>query len=179
MNSKAWQLCDHVSLVQLCDHVSLVQLCDHVSLVQLCDHVSLVKLCDHVSLVQLCDHVSLVQYHQPTRCSKICFIDSFRLALHVLGDSFAHLQEHFVYTAFWNNVPTLLSVADWQQTGESVLFSKKLYIQSKCSWRWAKLSPKTCRASLKESIKQILLHLVGWWYRWIQRHLCSPSDFHK
>ena len=32
---------------------------------------------------------------QPTRCSKICFTDSFKLALHVSGDSFAHLQENF------------------------------------------------------------------------------------
>ena len=41
-----------------------------------------------------------------------------------------------------------------------------LYIQPKYSWRWAKLSPKTCTASLKESIKQILLHLVGCWYHY-------------
>jgi len=34
-------------------------------------------------------------YQQTTRCNKICFIDSFKLALHVSGDSFAHLQEHF------------------------------------------------------------------------------------
>jgi hypothetical protein len=31
--------------------------------------------------------------------------------------------------------------------------SKKLYIQSKCSRRWEKLSPDTCRAGLKGSIK--------------------------
>jgi len=31
------------------------------------------------------------------------FIDSFKSALHVSGDSFAHLQERFVYTVFWNN----------------------------------------------------------------------------
>jgi len=57
-----------------------------------------------------------------------------------------------------------------QQTAESVHCSKKLFIQSKCSRRWAKLSLETCRASLKESIKQILLHLVGSWYH----H--SPAD---
>ena len=34
-------------------------------------------------------------YRQPTRCSKIGFIDSFKLALRVSGDSFTHLQEHF------------------------------------------------------------------------------------
>jgi len=38
--------------------------------------------------------------------SKMFFIiDCFKLALHVTGDSFAHLQVHFVYTAFWNSVP--------------------------------------------------------------------------
>ena len=46
----------------------------------------------------LCARASLVQWHQqPTRCSKICFIDSFKLAVRVSGDSFAHLQEHFDY----------------------------------------------------------------------------------
>jgi len=44
------------------------------------------------------------------------------------------------------------------------LFQKTVY--TKCFWRWVKLSPETCRESLKESIKQILLHLVGCWYHW-------------
>ena len=34
-------------------------------------------------------------FWQPTRHSKICFIGSFKLAVRVSGDSFAHLQEHF------------------------------------------------------------------------------------
>jgi len=34
-------------------------------------------------------------YQQPTRFSKLCFIDSFRFTLYVLGDSFAQLQDHF------------------------------------------------------------------------------------
>jgi len=34
-------------------------------------------------------------YQQPTRCNKICFIDSFKLALRVAGDIYAHIQEHF------------------------------------------------------------------------------------
>jgi hypothetical protein len=40
--------------------------------------------------------------------------DSFTIALNVSGDSFAHLQEQFdcIYS-FWNDVPTLLSAADW------------------------------------------------------------------
>jgi len=59
--------------------------------------------------VQACNGTALPL----TRCSKICFTDCFKLALHVSGDSFAHLQEPFysIY-AFWNNVPTLLSAAD-------------------------------------------------------------------
>ena len=52
-----------------------------------------------------------------------------------------------------------------QQTAEPVHCFKQLYIQSKCAWRWAKLSPETCITRLKETIKQILLHLVGCWYR--------------
>ena len=66
-----------------------------------------------------------------------CYVVKWSLlygALHVLGDSFTHLQEH----------------------------SDCIYTER--SGRWAKLSPKTCRASLKESIKQILLYLVGFWH---------------
>ena len=44
------------------------------------------------------------------------------------------------------------------------LFQTAVY--TKCSWRWAKLSPETCTASLKGTIKQTLLHLVGCWYHW-------------
>jgi hypothetical protein len=66
------------------------------------------------------------------------FIDPFMLALHVLGNNFAHLQEHFdcIYSFL-----------------EQCTDSRKLYIQSKCSLRRAKLSPKTCKASIKGSIK--------------------------
>jgi hypothetical protein len=131
----------------------------------------------------LCYRASLVQWHQqPTRCSKICFIDSFKLALHVSGDSFAHLQEHFdcIYSFTMYRLCCLLPTGDtdWMElsSNQSVspvdsrqqsryIVPKKLYIQSKCSWRWANLSPETCRASLKESIKQILLHLVDCWYQ--------------
>jgi len=82
-----------------------------------------------------------------------------------------------VYTAFWSNVMTLLSAANrWQigsncvtcrqQTARSVHYSKKKpYVQSESCWRWTKLSSETCRTSLKESIKEILLHLVGCWCR--------------
>jgi len=49
---------------------------------------------------------------ETTLSAIICFIDSFKLVIHVSGDSFAHFQEHFVYTAFWNNVQILLSAAD-------------------------------------------------------------------
>ena len=99
----------------------------------------------------LCDRASLVQwYQQPTRCSKICIKQNFfKFALHISGDSFANLQEHFDF------IYSFLEHC-----------SKKLYIESKCSWIWAKLSPGICRASLKESIKQILLHLVGYWCRY-------------
>ena len=91
-----------------------------------------------------------------------CFDDSFKLALNVSGNSFAHLQEHFVLdgTEFHP-----ICVTGRQQTAESVLCSIKLYIQSKCSWRWTKLSPETCRASLKESTKQMLLHPFCCWYQ--------------
>jgi len=49
-----------------------------------------------------------------------------------------------------------------------------VYIRSKCSWRWVKLSPETCIASLKESVKQILVHLVDCWY-----NCTSDAHSHK
>jgi len=57
-----------------------------------------------------------MRYQEPTRCSKICFIDSFKLALHVSGDSFVHLEEHFdgIYS-FLDNIPTVLSAAEFQK----------------------------------------------------------------
>ena len=56
-----------------------------------------------------------MRYQEPTRCSKICFIDSFQLALHVSSDSFAH-QEHFdgIYSFLDNTLP-VLSAAEFQK----------------------------------------------------------------
>ena len=52
-------------------------------------------------------------------------------------------------------------------------------MQSKCSWRWAKLSPETCRASLKESVKQILplscCLLISLYYLWTVTQKWSSS----
>ena len=101
--------------------------------------IIIIKLCVGCEWKILIDTVNsskLQWYQQPTRCSKFCFSNSFKLALHVSGDSFAHLQEHFdcIYTAFWNHVPTLPSAADrWMchrsaadgRTG--ILFQKAVY----------------------------------------------------
>ena len=119
---------------------------------------------------------SLAQYQQPKRWRKICFIDSFKLAVHVSGESFAHLQEHFDCIYSFSEQCTDSAVCSKVRT----LFQKAVH--TKCSWRWVKLSPETCTASLKESIKQILLHLLGCWYHctrqfistdgvWVTRHL--------
>ena len=83
---------------------------------------------------------------------------------------FAHLQEHFDCVYSFLEQCTESAVCCWpvtqvgcvtgrRQTADSVRCSKKLYIQSKCSWRWAKYSPETCRESLKESIKEMLLQI--------------------
>ena len=66
----------------------------------------------------------LIQWcQQPTTCSKICFIDSFKLALHVSGDSFVHLQEHFDYIHSFLEKCTDCYLL--QQTAE---FQKAVYI---------------------------------------------------
>jgi len=87
---------------------------------------------------------SLVQWHQqPTRGSKIYFIDSFKLALHVSDNSFTHLQEHFVYTVFWNNVPTVLSAAGRWRRLDGTLSPVGSRQQSRY------IVPKSCTGLLK------------------------------
>ena len=136
-------------------------------------------MCNWNSTALYCDQVKTVPYNISNQQHAAKFFLFILLSLHYMFQTTVSpifRSTLTAYTAFWNNVPTLLSAADqghrldlicvtgWQQTAELEHCSKKLYKQSKCSWRWAKLSPETCRASLKESIKQILLHLVVCWY---------------
>ena len=65
------------------------------------------------------------------------FIILFNSALHVSGDKFAHLQEHVL----------------------------TVYTVKKCSWRWAILSTKTCRAELRRLINEKVVRLVGYLHR--------------
>jgi len=65
------------------------------------------------------------------------FIDLFEFALHVSGDKLVHLQEHFL-TVYIN----------------SVHCTETVYTVKKCTWRWASLSPETCRANSNRSIKR-------------------------
>jgi len=74
------------------------------------------------------------------------FIDLFESALHVSGDKLAHLQEHFwLYIQLWYNVPVGSNIG--------ALYQSCKYSQ-KCSWRWASLSPETCRVDSNRSINQ-------------------------
>ena len=111
-------------------------------------------------------------FHSST-IAKFFFIDSFKLALHVSDDSFTHLQENFgCICSFLEQctdsavcrrpVTHIRSVQSMSPVG-SRQQSRCMYGQ-RAPWRWAKLSPETRRASLKESIEQIWLHLVGCWY---------------
>jgi len=61
-------------------------------------------------------YFNLQWYQQPTRWSNICFIDSFKLALYVSGDSFAHLQEHFDCTYSFLEKCTDSPVCCWPVT---------------------------------------------------------------
>ena len=58
--------------------------------------------------------------------TRFSFFNLFNSALHVSGDKFAHLHEHFF----------------------------TVYTVKKCSWGWANLSPETCRADLKRLLKE-------------------------
>ena len=71
-----------------------------------------------------------------------------------------------VYTAFWNNVPTQLSAAfqsvspvGSRQQSQYIVPKSSIYIV-KVLMKTGETVAETCRASLKESIKQILLHLL-------------------
>ena len=79
-----------------------------------------------------------------------------KLDLHVSAHSFAYLQEHFSCVYSFLEQCTDCAVCcrqvtqiGKQQTAQSVLCFKKLYIWSKCSLRWAKLSSETCRTIFK------------------------------
>jgi hypothetical protein len=65
------------------------------------------------------------------------FSNLFNSALHVSGDKFAHLQEHFltVYTAFGTM---------HRRCCPPVHCTKAVSTVKKCSWEWANLSPETC-----------------------------------
>ena len=89
------------------------------------------------------------------------FNNLFNSAVHVLGDKFAHPQEHFLTIySFWYNAPTLLPI-DATIEMEFLLnrgtgrqrcrcnVPKAAYRVKKCSWGWVNLSPETCRADLK------------------------------
>ena len=106
------------------------------------------------------------------KTQQIPFIDLFKSALHVLGDKFAHPQEHFltVYTAFGTmhcNDKLQLKVFWHVSSHVKILFYhysalyKELYIQSNCSWGWASLLPETCRADLRRSINGICCILLA------------------
>jgi hypothetical protein len=84
------------------------------------------------------------------------FIDLFKSALHVSGNKLAHLQEHFltVYTAFCTmHRYCCRSVTTGRQQYRYIV-PKVVYTVKKCSWRWASLSPETCRADSNGWIKR-------------------------
>ena len=111
--------------------------------------ISVWRLWDRVSLEQRCK--------QPTRCNK------FRLLIFLL--IYLNLLHMFRLT----NSPIFRSTFDCiysfgtmhryccrpvttlSPVGSNIV---ALYQSQKCSWRWAKLSPETCRADSNRSIKR-------------------------
>ena len=60
------------------------------------------------------------RFNTHERYSKICFIDSFKVAVHVSGDGFAHLQEHYdcIYSFLeqcTDSVVCCRQVTDWME----------------------------------------------------------------
>jgi hypothetical protein len=107
-----------------------------------------------------------VKIHQQTsRISTISFIDSYKLDLHVSGDSFAHLQKHFDCIYIYRFVLLiLLSLLYMFRATVSPIFRSTLYIQLfGTMYQLCCLLP-TGDTDWMETIKQILLHLVGCWY---------------
>jgi len=63
-------------------------------------------------------------------------------ALHVLGDVFAHLQEHLtVFTVSGSVHPSSCRLVSWMSWNCIAVNTVKY------SWWWAKTSPETCRAN--------------------------------
>jgi len=94
-------------------------------------------------------------------------------------DLFIDLSEH-VYSCFC----TMHRYCCCRPVGSSNIGALciQLYIQSQdCSWRWASLSPETCRADLKRSTNGIccillVTHIAACWCgeNWIW--ICTPLD---
>ena len=87
-----------------------------------------------------------------------------------------------VYTAFWNNVQTLLSAADRWHRLEGSRQHSRYFVPKRCIYGQSapedgrNCRPKHVEQALKESIKQILLHLVGCWY-WLGEVLWTCLRF--
>jgi len=92
------------------------------------------------------------------------FINLFNSALHVSDDKFAHSQEHFltVHTVLGTMHRHCCRPMERQfhlNRGTSrqqcrCIVPKAVYTVKDCSWRWANLSPETCRAELKRLINE-------------------------
>ena len=73
------------------------------------------------------------------------FIDLVESALHVSGDKLERLQEHFF--------DCMYSFGTVRRAALSVQCDTVVSTFKKCPWRWASMSPETCRADSTRSIK--------------------------
>ena len=117
------------------------------------------------------------------------FIDLFESTLHVSGDKFAHLQEHFwLYIQLWYNASILLPTSDKVEmvTSDKVEMERhlnlvtgrqqywcvvpKLHIQSKVFLKMGEFVAWNMHSRFKQINKKInkwkLLHLVGCLHRY-------------
>jgi hypothetical protein len=87
-----------------------------------------------------------------------------------------------VYTAFWNNVQTVLSAANRWHRLEGSRQHSRYFVPKRCIYSQSSpedgrnCRPKHVEQALKESIKQLLLHLVGCWY-WLGEVLWTCLRF--
>jgi len=124
-------------------------------------HGAFMKLSD--TLLWITDLNVCQRWKQPTRCN------NFRLLIFLL----TYLNLLYMFRVknspiFRRSFDCIYRYCCWPVTRSPVSSNIGIYSQ-KTSWRWASFSPETCRAdsnrSIKISINEKLLHLVGCFHR--------------
>ena len=119
---------------------------------------------------------------QPTRCKKfrlLIFLLIYLNLLYILRATNSPIFRgtFWLYVQFWYNAPILLSTGQQQYR---CVVPKAVYTAKKYSWRWASLSPETCRTnsyrSIRRSINGICCNLLVSYIVGLMTHGLTTSN---